>query len=402
LRESWIRAVDDIEKVQRIEIRHPRYRYVGVLFSFKHLLEFGQDKTSEFQEPRLFDEFKEAWTKEIACQSVKFCVLDLGKEFPDFQNTKSRRPEFFEKIRLTTREKKRKPFGGTFPKRLRKTRSTQARLARVVMFYYATSPRVGRGSSKPGNCRFLSVTSNFGGTRMAKLMCVILDPFLPLEHEEQAGFLLKRVDESYLGKTFKDLIQRVLDPEADEYNPAYDPDDRNIAAQVQGWLDEMNANPSAPVVGLAAITNDDPPQALEVGLNEIVLDYTDRIVRTREQEDVNGQTIAYDVVELYVSRSEAAAASTVETTITTKDGTTAKTKRTDQQSLAELLLAKHVVTGVIAILVIGTICWIVIYQTMAGKEVILPDYLTEIASLVVGYYFGSRTTGPNKRVEPTS
>ena len=95
---SWIRAVDDVEKVQRIEIRHPGYRYLEIPFSFRHLLEFGQNKKSSMQQPRLFDEFEEAWIREIKRRNVKFCILNLSINFKDFENKKSRRPEFFEKI----------------------------------------------------------------------------------------------------------------------------------------------------------------------------------------------------------------------------------------------------------------------------------------------------------------
>lgn len=99
VKQSWIRAVDDIEKVQRIEIRHPKHRYKEIPFHFRHLLEFEQDKRSEGQSPRIFDAFEEAWVKEIKRKNVRFCVLDLGTKFPDFQNKKCKRPEFFEKIR---------------------------------------------------------------------------------------------------------------------------------------------------------------------------------------------------------------------------------------------------------------------------------------------------------------
>lgn len=99
VKQSWIRAVDDIEKVQKIQIHHPKYRFKEISFNFRHLLEFGQDKRSESQEPKLFDKFERAWIKEIKRKDVKFCVLDLGTKFKDFENKKCRRLEFFEKIR---------------------------------------------------------------------------------------------------------------------------------------------------------------------------------------------------------------------------------------------------------------------------------------------------------------
>lgn len=99
VKDAWVRAVDDVEKVQRIEIRHPKYNYKKIPFNFKHLLDFGQDNKSSGQAPRIFDAFEKAWIKEIKRKDVKFCVLDLGTKFPDFQKKKSKRPEFFKKIR---------------------------------------------------------------------------------------------------------------------------------------------------------------------------------------------------------------------------------------------------------------------------------------------------------------
>ncbi len=97
--ETWIKEVDDMEKVEYIELQHRDYRLKEVSFDFNHLTEFGQREKSEMQEPRFFDKFREAWIREIGRRSVKFCVLDLGTGFDDFQNKESTRPDFFEKIR---------------------------------------------------------------------------------------------------------------------------------------------------------------------------------------------------------------------------------------------------------------------------------------------------------------
>jgi hypothetical protein len=98
-RNSWIKAVDDIEKIQGIEIRCPKYGYKEIPFNFKQLLEFGQNKDSASQETRLFREFENAWQNEMQRKDVKFCVIDLGTKFPNFQNKNCQLPEFFAKIR---------------------------------------------------------------------------------------------------------------------------------------------------------------------------------------------------------------------------------------------------------------------------------------------------------------
>jgi hypothetical protein len=99
VKESWIRAVDDIEKIEYIEIRHPKYNFKKIPFNFKHLTEFGQEKNNSYQHPELFDKFEAAWIQEMKKKNVKYCILDLGKDFKDFQNIQSTRPEFFNKIK---------------------------------------------------------------------------------------------------------------------------------------------------------------------------------------------------------------------------------------------------------------------------------------------------------------
>ena len=99
IKRSWVRAVDDVEKAQKIEIRHPRYQYAEKKLGFGRFLNVGQEKKSATQRPAIFDKFEKAWQGEIKRQNVKFCVLDLGKKFSDFENKKCTRIEFFEKIR---------------------------------------------------------------------------------------------------------------------------------------------------------------------------------------------------------------------------------------------------------------------------------------------------------------
>ena len=98
VRDSWTKAVDDIEKVRRIEIRHPRYRFAGRAFNFNHLTSFGEEGSNS-QQPNVFKAFERAWHSEIKRREPRFCVLDLGKGFTDFQNTRSKKLEFFKKIR---------------------------------------------------------------------------------------------------------------------------------------------------------------------------------------------------------------------------------------------------------------------------------------------------------------
>lgn len=48
------------------------------------------------------------------------------------------------------------------------------------------------------------------------------------------------------------------------------------------------------------------------------------------------------------------------------------------------------VAGVIALILISTICFLIIIQTLRGEDIELPAYLTEFSALVFGYYFGRK------------
>ena len=139
-----------------------------------------------------------------------------------------------------------------------------------------------------------------------KPIYVTLDAMLPADETQEGedqNLLVKKVDEAYLGKTFKDVIQKVLDPEADQYNQEYNARETAIVEKVSGWFNEMNANPQGVKVSVVAITNDSPPQEIRVGLDEKVSKYNDRILKTREDEDTSGQKVKYNLIDLCVAKN---------------------------------------------------------------------------------------------------
>jgi len=102
----WRLGVDEVEKAQRIEVRHSRYKYVEHRTPFYRSLEVGQRKNKPYptyedtsQDPRVFKAFEKAWALECAKRDVKFCVLDLGTNYKGFDKKDSTNPEFFDKIR---------------------------------------------------------------------------------------------------------------------------------------------------------------------------------------------------------------------------------------------------------------------------------------------------------------
>ena len=85
----WRLGVDEVEKAQRIEIRHSRYKYVERRTPFYRFLQVGQKKAEElyltnddeWQEPHVVETFEKNWALECAKHDVKFYVLDLGADY---------------------------------------------------------------------------------------------------------------------------------------------------------------------------------------------------------------------------------------------------------------------------------------------------------------------------------
>jgi hypothetical protein len=105
--DSWDRPVDDIEKVQFLEIRAAHYDGALTPFNFSPLLEFGQNQSSESQPPDVLDRFQQAWQNELRNPDVRFCVLHLGAEFTNYGDKRCAGTELFDRIA-------RKDFGYTY------------------------------------------------------------------------------------------------------------------------------------------------------------------------------------------------------------------------------------------------------------------------------------------------
>ncbi len=102
----WSLGTDEIEKAQRIEVRHSRYKYVELRTPFYRFLDVGQKRTKPYptnedtyQPIPVIERFEKTWPLECAKRDVKFFVLDLGTDYKGFDKKDSTRPEFFEKIR---------------------------------------------------------------------------------------------------------------------------------------------------------------------------------------------------------------------------------------------------------------------------------------------------------------
>ena len=97
--DSWIRPMDDIEKVQRLTVRHSDYIMIRGDFNFDEWTEFGQDPSTEYQTQEIHESFRLGWENSIGNAGTKFCVLKLEESEQTDPKINLQYPIFFEKIR---------------------------------------------------------------------------------------------------------------------------------------------------------------------------------------------------------------------------------------------------------------------------------------------------------------
>ena len=69
-----------------------------------------------------------------------------------------------------------------------------------------------------------------------------------------------------------------------------------------------------------------------------------------------------------------------------------KQKKKKARLVLNEIFERQGVSGILAILVVGTACLIALAQTWRGLDVNLPKYFTELSTLIIGYYFGRAAT----------
>jgi hypothetical protein len=134
---------------------------------------------------------------------------------------------------------------------------------------------------------------------MAKPMYITLDALIP-DRQGQESILVKRVSEEYKGRTFAELLEKMVDGSADELNEhPYNAQENEVASYVRTLLASANVNPVA--VQLFALSNDEPPQEIHVSLNAKISDYNDRILKSESVVGPSNEEQRYQKIELTIS-----------------------------------------------------------------------------------------------------
>ena len=95
--------------------------------------------------------------------------------------------------------------------------------------------------------------------------------------------LPKRINESYLGKTFDEVIQYMLEEEGDEMNKPYNSAERYAVAKINDWIVQKNAGKIG--IGLEAQINDQ--ETISVEFEDKLSDYSDRIILDETNEETS-------------------------------------------------------------------------------------------------------------------
>ena len=101
----WSFGTDEVEKAQKMTVKHPLYKYKEFPTPFSRFLKVGQKKTKPypihgdtFQESHVLKAFKKALETVYSQSYTEFVVLDLGTKYSSFDQNTSTRSEFFEKV----------------------------------------------------------------------------------------------------------------------------------------------------------------------------------------------------------------------------------------------------------------------------------------------------------------
>jgi len=131
---------------------------------------------------------------------------------------------------------------------------------------------------------------------------VSLDTIVPSLVGER-DIITKIVQQEYKSKTFADLLQYMIKTEPDALNPQqYDQGQMVIVNFVKGLLEREGLQPGT--IRLSAYTKEGyPAHMIPLGLDNVVCDYNDKILKTKSIELEAGERLVYKALELAITSS---------------------------------------------------------------------------------------------------
>jgi len=121
-----------------------------------------------------------------------------------------------------------------------------------------------------------------------------------MQENAKDSLLIKRLAKVYFERPVRDTVQALLDPQADEYNKAYDAAQRKVAILGTEMLADAAANPQV-VVDVVGLLNENNGGEKKLNLNTTLSDYSAVLLKQRKEHDESGNILKYDLIELAMS-----------------------------------------------------------------------------------------------------
>lgn len=129
-----------------------------------------------------------------------------------------------------------------------------------------------------------------------------LESFLPPEDGQEDYILVKKLPAEFLESSIYDVVQKLLEPEGDNLNDAYNSNEKETAETVKGWFKDAESDPENYRVIVMAIDKDsnEVEVELEGRLNEP--QYADIIKVKQETDPETNANESYRLVDLTIQR----------------------------------------------------------------------------------------------------
>ena len=132
-----------------------------------------------------------------------------------------------------------------------------------------------------------------------KPVYVTLDAMVPTKSGDST-LLVRKVKQEYLAGTVNDLVQKILDPEADSLNVSYNAEEHEVVDIVSEWFREMGRDPDNYRVVVSA--RDDSGERVPLDLDTRVSDYDSIVRRKEDTDDSTGAKTNYHLIEMLMQR----------------------------------------------------------------------------------------------------
>ncbi len=115
--------------------------------------------------------------------------------------------------------------------------------------------------------------------------------------------LVKRLDSSFADKKVYDLVQKVLDPDPDTFNPnGYNTDEKELASIISGWYQEKMNNPDWNMGITLRGKDKSSGMYYPLDIEELVSEYDWLISREVETDPETNDEVTYKLAELTVRK----------------------------------------------------------------------------------------------------